>query len=58
LACRVLLLSGGTRLAVGAAARIRAGVAPFGVPNDGMRGMAQAVADGRRRAPTGPGSRR
>ena len=38
-------------LAVDAAARIRAGVAPFGVPNDGALGMAQAVADG-------PGSHR
>lgn len=41
-------LSGGTRLAVDAAARIRAGVAPFGVPNDGVLGMAQALADGAR----------
>ena len=39
-------LSGGTRLAVDAAARVRAGVAPFGVPNDGMLKMAQAVAAG------------
>jgi hypothetical protein len=44
-------LSGGTRLAVDAAARIRAGVAPFGVPNDGMLAMAQAVADGARFPP-------
>lgn len=44
-------LSGGTRLAVDAAARIRAGVAPFGVPNDGALGMAQAVADGARFPP-------
>ncbi len=39
-------LSGGTRLAVDAAARIGAGVAPFGVPNDRVLGMAQAVAAG------------
>jgi hypothetical protein len=39
-------LSGGTRLAVDAAARIHAGVTPFGVPNDGVLAMAQAVADG------------
>jgi hypothetical protein len=44
-------LSGGTRLAVDAAARIRAGVAPFGVPNDGLLGMAQAVACGARFPP-------
>jgi len=44
-------LSGGTRLAVDAAARIRAGVAPFGVPNDGKLAMAQAVADGARFPP-------
>lgn len=44
-------LSGGTRLAVDAAARIRAGVAPFGVPNEGVLGMAQAVADGTRFPP-------
>jgi hypothetical protein len=43
-----LELSGGTRLAVDAARRIHAGVAPFGVPNDGVLGMAQAVADGAR----------
>jgi hypothetical protein len=53
-------LSGGTRLAVDAASRIRAGVAPFGVPNDGALGMAQAVAGGARFPPlilvtTGPG---
>jgi hypothetical protein len=41
-------LSGGTRLAVDAARRIRAGVAPFGVPNDGLLRMAQAVAGGAR----------
>jgi hypothetical protein len=39
-------LSGGSRLAVDAAARIRAGVAPFGVPNNGKLEMAQAVASG------------
>jgi hypothetical protein len=44
-------LSGGTRLAVDAARRIRAGVAPFGVPNDGVLRMAQAVADGARFPP-------
>jgi len=44
-------LSGGTRLAVDAAARIRAGVAPFGVPNDGKLAMAQAVAGGARFPP-------
>lgn len=44
-------LSGGTRLAVDAAARIRAGVAPFGVPNDRVLGMAQAVTGGARFPP-------
>jgi hypothetical protein len=44
-------LSGGTRLAVDAAARIRAGVTPFGVPNGRVRAMAQAVADGARFPP-------
>ena len=39
-------LSGGSRLAVDAAARIRAGVTPFGVPNNGKLEMAQAVASG------------
>jgi hypothetical protein len=39
-------LSGGSRLAVDAAARVRAGVAPFGVPNDRKLEMAQAVAGG------------
>jgi len=39
-------LSGGTRLAVDAATRIRAGVTPFGVPNDRVLAMAHAVADG------------
>jgi hypothetical protein len=44
-------LSGGTRLAVDAAARIRAGVAPFGVPNNRVLGMAQALTDGARFPP-------
>jgi hypothetical protein len=44
-------LSGGSRLAADAATRIRAGVAPFGVPNDGVLAMAQAVADGARFPP-------
>jgi hypothetical protein len=44
-------LSGGTRLAVDAAARIRAGVRPFGVPNDTVLEMAQAVADSARFPP-------
>jgi hypothetical protein len=53
-------LSGGTRLAVDAAPRIRAGVAPFGVPSDWALGMAQEVAGGARFPPlilvtTGPG---
>jgi hypothetical protein len=53
-------LSGGTRLAVDAAQRIRAGVAPFGVPSDWALGMARAVAGGARFLPlilvtTGPG---
>ena len=53
-------LSGGTRLAVDAAPRIRAGVAPFGVPSDWALGMAQAVAGGARFPPlilvtSGPG---
>jgi hypothetical protein len=53
-------LSGGSRLAVDAAPRIRAGVAPFKVPSDWALGMAQAVADGARFPPlilvtTGPG---
>jgi hypothetical protein len=39
-------LSGGTRLAVDAAARIRAGVTVFGVSNAGVLDMARAVADG------------
>jgi hypothetical protein len=44
-------LSGGTRLATDAAARIRAGVAPFGVPSDWALGMARAVAEGARFPP-------
>jgi len=53
-------LSGGTRLAVDAAPRIRAGVAPFGVPSDWALGMAREVARGARFPPlilvtTGPG---
>jgi hypothetical protein len=52
-------LSGDTRLAVDAAPRIRAGVAPFGVSSDWALGMARAVADGARFPPlilvtTGP----
>ena len=52
-------LSGGTRLAVDAAPRIRAGVAPFGVSSDWALGMAQVFADGARFPPlilvtTGP----
>src|SRR5499427_916556 len=53
-------LSGGTRLATDAAPRIRAGVAPFGVPSDWALGMAREVARGARFPPlilvtTGPG---
>ena len=44
-------LSGGSRLAVDAAPRIRAGVAPFGVPNDGLLRLADAVAVGARFPP-------
>jgi hypothetical protein len=44
-------LSGGTRLAVDAATRIRAGVTPFGVPNGRVLAMAQAVAAGARFPP-------
>jgi hypothetical protein len=44
-------LSGGTRLPVDAAPRIRAGVTPFGVSSDWALGMAQAVADGARFPP-------
>jgi hypothetical protein len=52
-------LSGGTCLAIDAAPRIRAGVAPFGVSSEWALGMAQAVADGARFPPlilitTGP----
>jgi hypothetical protein len=52
-------LSGGTRLPVDAAPRIRARVTPFGVSSDWALGMAQAVADGARFPPlilvtTGP----
>jgi len=55
-------LSGGSRLAVDAAPRIRAGVAPFGVSSDWALGMAQAVAGGARFPPlilvtTGPAGR-
>jgi hypothetical protein len=53
-------LSGGTRLAVDAGPRIRAGVAPFGVPSGWALGMAQEVVGGARFPPlilvtTGPG---
>ena len=53
-------LSGDTRLAVDAVPRIRAGVAPFGVPSDWALGMAREVARGARFPPlilvtTGPG---
>ena len=44
-------LSGGTRLAADAAPRIRAAVAPFGVPSDWALGMAQEVAAGARFPP-------
>ena len=44
-------LSGGTRLAVDAAPRIRAGVAPFGVSSDWALGMAREVARGARFPP-------
>jgi hypothetical protein len=44
-------LSGGTRLAIDAAPRIHAGMTPFGVPNDRVLSMAQAVADGARFPP-------
>src|SRR6266511_3314653 len=44
-------LSGGTRLAIDAAPRIRAGVAPFRVSSDWALGMARAVADGARFPP-------
>jgi hypothetical protein len=53
-------LSGGSRLAVDAVPRIHAGVAPFGVPSDGLLDLAQAVAAGASFPPlilvtTGPG---
>jgi len=53
-------LSGGSRLAVDAAPRIRAGVAPFGGASDWALGMAREVARGARFPPlilvtTGPG---
>jgi hypothetical protein len=44
-------LSGGSRLAVDAAPRIRAGAAPFGVSNDWALGLAQAVPNGARFPP-------
>src|SRR6266571_244214 len=44
-------LSGGTRLAKDAAPRIRAGIAPFGVPSDWALGLAQEAADGARFPP-------
>jgi hypothetical protein len=55
-----LELSGGTRLAVDAARRIRAGVTPFGVSQDRVLGMAEALAGGARFPPlilvtSGPG---
>jgi hypothetical protein len=40
------VLSGGSRLAVEAVPRIRAGVAPFGVPSGGLLQLAQEVAAG------------
>jgi hypothetical protein len=51
---------GGSRLAVDAAPRIRAGVAPFGVLNDGLLRLAKEVAARARFPPiilvtTGPG---
>src|SRR5215468_3869982 len=53
-------LSGGTRLAVDAAPRIRSGVAPFGVPCGWALGLAQEAAGGAQFPPlilvtTGPG---
>lgn len=52
-------LSGGSRLPVDAAPRVRAGAAPFGVPSDWALGLARAVAAGARFPPlilvtTGP----
>jgi hypothetical protein len=40
------VLSGGSRLAFDAVPRIRAGVAPFGVPSDGLLQLAREVAAG------------
>jgi hypothetical protein len=53
-------LSGGSRLAVDAAPRIRAGVTPFGVPSDRLLRLGREVAAGARFPPlilvtTGPG---
>lgn len=44
-------LSGGSRLAADAVPRIRAGVTPFGVPNDRLLSQAQQVAAGARFPP-------
>jgi hypothetical protein len=44
-------LSGGSRLVVDAVPRIRAGVAPFGVPSDGLLRLSQEVAAGARFPP-------
>jgi hypothetical protein len=44
-------LSGGSRLATDAAARIRAGVAPFGVPSDWALSLGRVVAEGARFPP-------
>jgi hypothetical protein len=44
-------LSGGSRVAADAAPRIRAGVAPFGVPSDALLRMAEAFAAGARFPP-------
>ena len=44
-------LSGGTRLAIDAAPRIRAGVAPFGVPSEWALGMVREVERGSRFPP-------
>ena len=53
-------LSGGSRLAVDAGTRIRAGVTPFGVPSDRLLRLGREVAAGVRFPPlilvtTGPG---
>lgn len=53
-------LTGGSRLAVDAVPRIRAGVETFGVPNDGLLRLGKAVAAGTQFPPlilvtTGPG---